>query len=172
MKRRRNQQGQAIAELTASLVLLLAMFCGFVLIAQLATSNIENIIDARGDADENGYLGTANDNGDPIMYWSEGADGYLYTADDKALIGTSDNPSLFKGELKNDDYDLAAAPSYVEDNFVPTMGPLYIFLEAADLTSGSESSSVTLDDLSRLLYVDSPSITLEDNVYMPFMSDF
>ncbi|HBC86994.1 MAG TPA: hypothetical protein DCZ94_08580 [Lentisphaeria bacterium] len=172
MKTRRNQGGQAIVELTVSLVMLLAMFCGFILIAQLATKNVENIITARGEADENGYMGSVSDNGNPILSWNEGADTYLYTADDQAVIGTSDNPSLFSGELKNDEYDLKAAPDYVQDNFSKTMGTLYIFLDAANLTSGNETSSVSLDDLSRMLYVDSSTITLEDTVYMPYMSDF
>ena len=172
MRTHRHEKGQATAELTVAMVGMVAVLCGFILISKLSISNVENILTARGDADGNAITSTLGDGGDAILSWNEGADDYLYTADDIASVGTLDNPALFRGELQNDDFSLRTDFSmpYVSSNFAPTIGPLYIFQPSATLTSGSCSAVVTLDDLSRLLYVDTPSITLTDNVFMPIMS--
>ena len=55
------------------------------------------------------------------------------------------------------------------DNFAPRLEEAgFIFINAAELTSGSSSSTVSLDDLEKVLfYLDTTSITLRDEIYMP-----
>lgn len=173
----RNQNGQAIVELTVSLVGILAIFCGFLLISDLSIKNVDNIIKTRGEADSNAIDPTAINIGASIGHsirsWSEGADNYMYTADDISNpIGVLD-PTPFSGELQNIDFNMNTdlSMSYMHDNFAQSVGGLdFIFLTAADLTSGDNSTSVLLDDLAQFLYVDTPSITLKDQIYIPFTS--
>jgi hypothetical protein len=174
MSAKRNQDGQAIAELTVALVGILAVFCGFLLISNLSIKNVHNIIDARGEADDNSINSRVANVGHSISSWGSGDDNNMYTADDTLNPTAIIDPSYFSGELQNSDFSLNNdfSMTYVGDNFAPNVGdPGFIFLTAANLTSGEASSTVSLDDLTRFLYVDSPSITLEDEVYMPFTGD-
>ena len=178
MSEKRSQGGQAIVELTVSLVGILAIFCGFLLISDLSIKNVDNIIKTRGEADSNAVdpttVNTGASIGHSIRSWSEGADNYMYTADDTSNpIGVLD-PAPFSGELQNINFSLNSdlSMSYIHDNFAQSVGGLnFIFLTAADLTSGDNSSSVLLDDLAQFLYVDTPSITLRDEIYIPWTSE-
>lgn len=175
MSAKRNQNGQAVVELTVSLVGILAVFCGFLLISKLSIQNVDNIIKARGEADDNAINLTIVDTGDPILSWKKGPDNYMYTADDESVKGVFANPLHFSDELKNDDFSLNSdlSMSYIHDNFAPkTLEGNFIFLNASDLTSGSSSSSVSLDDLEKVLfYLNTSSITLKDEIYMPLTSE-
>lgn len=175
MNPKRKQNGQAIVELTVALVGILAIFCGFLLISKLGIQNVDNIIKAREEADDNAINFVLADPGLPILSWDRGTDNYMYTADDTRVTGVFADPSLFSGELQNDIFSLKTdlSMTYIHDNYAPNVGdPNFIFLTAAELTSGSYSSPpILLDDLERLLYVDIASITLMDETYMPFISE-
>ena len=181
MNAKRKQSGQAVVELTVSLVGILAVFCGFLLISKLSIQNVDNIIKARGNADSNAVdpeiVNLGANSGYFIRSWSEGADNYMYTADDTRNLVDVLDPSSFSEELQNGSFnlkeDLAKIDKYKNyNNFAPKTQDVnnvnFIFLGAAGLTSGSSSSSVSLDDLERFLYVDTSRITLKDEIYMPF----
>ena len=174
MRARKNQNGQAIVELTVSLVGILAVFCGFLLISRLSIQNVDNIIKARGDADDNAINSRIADPGNSISGWSAGIDNNMYTADDTPNSVVVD-PTPFSGELQNGIFSLKTdlSMSYIHDNYAPNVGnPDFIFISAAELTSGNYSSQpIQLDDLDRLLYVNAASITLKDESFMPFTSE-
>jgi hypothetical protein len=92
----------------------------------------------------------------------------MYTADDVRVSGVFADPVLFSRELQNDIFSLKSDLS-VSDNFAKRLEePGFIFINAAELTSGSSSSTVSLDDLEKVLfYLDTSSITLRDEIYMP-----
>ncbi|HCE46798.1 MAG TPA: hypothetical protein DET40_24900 [Lentisphaeria bacterium] len=185
MKTRKNQEGQAIVEMTVSLIGMAAIFCGLILVAKLTTSNIENVLSARGNADENGTSRIEGDSGDPIQFWDVGADSYQYSPDDVAMVGTSEDQANFKGQLVvADSIDPSivfrinsSAPAYVDSEMdFKNLQDLSLFLGAADLTSGSSTKNVPIDDmpLAGELFLDNSStsnITLQDTLYMPFMKD-
>ena len=174
MYSRTNQAGQATVELIVSLIGILAVFCGFLLISKLGIQNVDNIIRSRGVADNNAITSVLADPGTPTLSWNSGPDNIPYTADDVRISGTFADPAMFSDELQNGLFSLKNdfSMSYVHENFAPNAGnPDFIFLAAAELTSGSASSSVQLDDLDRLLYVDSPRISLRDESFSPFIND-
>ncbi|MFZ4572460.1 MAG: hypothetical protein ACOYM0_15140 [Bacteroidales bacterium] len=173
MSVKKKQNGQAIVELTVSLVGIIAVFCGFLLISKLSVKNVDNIIKAGGYADDNAVNSIIGNPGHLMLSWDNGADNYMYTADDGRVAGVFADPALFSGELQNDVFSLRSDLSmpYIRNNYTPNVGdPGFIFLTAAGLTSGFNSSSVLLDDLERFLYVNSASITIQDEIYMPFTS--
>ncbi len=183
MKTRKNQDGQAIVEMTVGLVGMAAVLCGFILVANLTTSNIENVLSARGTADENGNMGTIGDNGDAIISWDAGNDNYQYSPDDVAMKGTSEDPNNFKGQLvvQNPDantFNLDSSPSYIDsENSVKSLPDTSLFLSAANLIAGSNSMNVSIDEMPLVsaLFLDNSSISsilLQDTLYMPYMSDF
>ena len=100
MKTRKNQEGQAIVEMTVGLIGMAAVFCGLILVANLTTSNIDNVLLSRGTADENGNSRTIGDQGDPILYWDAGPDQYQYSPDDVSIKGTSEDQADFLCEEK------------------------------------------------------------------------
>lgn len=173
MKNRKYQKGQAIAEMTAGLISIMAVFFGLFLIMELSISNVDNILEARGQADIATYNGVEGDMGTSIRFWEEGTDTLLYTADDEAQIGTSDNGETFVSELGNEEFSLATGLSgeYVENNFTADLEESSLFISAADMTSATESSTVSLDDAERVLFFDSGDISLTDTVYMPFIME-
>jgi len=168
MNAKRNQNGQAIVELTVSLVGILAIFCGFLLISKISIQNVDNIVNSRATADDNAINSLIVNPGLSTSSWDNGPDNYMYTADDVRVNGVFADPVLFSGELQNDIFSLKTDLS-VSDNFAPRVeDPGFIFINAAELTSGSNSSTVLLDDLEKVLfYFDTSSITLRDEIYMP-----
>ncbi|MFA6567214.1 MAG: hypothetical protein WCS96_03305 [Victivallales bacterium] len=174
MNVKRNRDGQAMVELTVSLVGILAVFCGFLLISKLSIQNVDNIIEAREESDDNAINSIIANPGYSILSWGKGSDNYMYTADDTRITGVFADPALFSEELQNDIFSLKSdlLMNYINENFAPNVGnPGFIFLTAANLTSGDSSSSVELDDLEQFFYVDTASITLKDEIYMPFTSE-
>ena len=168
MNAKKKQNGQAIVELTVSLVGILAIFCGFLLISKLSLQNVDNVVNSRSAADDNAINSVIVNPGSSTSSWDNGPDNYMYTADDVRVSGVFADPVLFSGELQNDIFSLKSDLS-VSDNFAPRLEePGFIFINAAELTSGSSSSTVSLDDLEKVLfYLDTPSITLRDEIYMP-----
>jgi len=185
MRPKRGQKGQAIVELTVSLVGILAVFCGFLLISKLSIQNVDNIIKTRGDSDDNAINSRISDTGHSISSWSAGNDKNMYTADDTMNSTGIIDPTFFSGQLQNNNFSLTndLSKPYIRDNFSKDVGNLdFIFVNAAELTSGSNSSQVQLDDLERLLFVyphvnqdgveevllHTDSFSLKDEIFMPF----
>jgi hypothetical protein len=178
-----NQNGQAIVELTVSLVGIISIFCGFLLISKISIKSVENAIAARGNADNNAIISNEQmdlvtlDNGDFIQRWVAGNDGYMYTRDDTSVSDIKDS-ARFKDQLAVNGLDMTTTPLVFEDKSV---SKLYgnvgedLFLVSANLVSGKETDSSMLDPddkryLSFLYTGDPPSISLEDTVYMPIIN--
>jgi hypothetical protein len=183
MNAKKNQNGQAIVELTVSLVGILSIFFGFLLISKLSIKSVDNTITARGYADNesillNEQMDVAPD-GEFILSWKEGIDGYLYTRDDKSDFGVGDS-ARFKDQLILNSLDLTIPPTGLafEDKSVSKIYNNEIkdlFLASASLVLGDkkDSSSIDEDDkryLSFLYTGDIPDISLEDKVYMPIIN--
>jgi hypothetical protein len=165
------QKGQATAEFIVSIIGILSVFTGFFLIVDLGVAKVENVLAARAEADFNSYNGIIGGSGSAILTWTEGSDSFLYTEDDLMSVSTTENPDTFSDELQNDDFSLLDdfSMTYVENNFAATLDPDRVFLPAANLTSGTSTDSVELDEATRLLYFDTPSISVTDSMYMPFI---
>ncbi len=71
---RRGESGQAFAELTVSLVAILAAFIGFLLVAALSSDRVSMLIRAREEADRKSSSGVSSQAGDSIRYWDYGTD--------------------------------------------------------------------------------------------------
>ena len=85
---RRGESGQAFAELTVSLVAILAVFVGFLLIAALCSDRVTTLITARTKADIQSSSGVSSYEGESIQRWDYGADRIPYTTDDDAVPGS------------------------------------------------------------------------------------
>ena len=192
MKIKKDQRGQAIVEMTVSLIGRAAIFCGFILIARLTTGSIESVLSARENVDivANNHEGTFTvDTGNPIRYWKEKIiiDNkghitrypYRYRRDDEAEIGANEDSNNFKGQLivKNPVTFSIDSSSYVDrdstrESSFKNLEDGAMFLNAADLKSGRGSTSITFDnDMTSTLLLDDPnnrSITVDDTLYMPF----
>lgn len=192
MKIKKDQRGQAIVEMTVSLIGMAAIFCGFILIARLTTGSIESVLSARENVDivANNHEGTFTvDTGNPIRYWKEKIiiDNkghitrypYRYRRDDEAEIGANEDSNNFKGQLivKNPVTFSIDSSSYVDrdstrESSFKNLEDGAMFLNAADLKSGRGSTSITFDnDMTSTLLLDDPnnrSITVDDTLYMPF----
>lgn len=183
---RRGESGQAFAELTVSLVAILAVFVGFLLIAALCSDRVTTLITARTKADLKSSSGLSSQEGESIQYWNYGADGIPYTTDDSAVSGSGGNGALFKRQLADNtgNVNLANPPSSsmlggdfteLQDNNV--------FVNAASLASGKDEVS---DSLGKHYRYNNDSNALksaaqwlfgirgtrvEDTVYMPAHKD-
>jgi hypothetical protein len=194
MKTRRSQTGQAIVEMTVSLIGMAAIFCGFILIVRLATGSIESVLSARENADKiannpAGVIIGGGDTGEPILYWKgktivDNARNittypYRYRRDDESEKGTLGDSNIFTGQLidETSTFDIDSS-LYVDraNNFKSLRNDCYMFLNAADLKSGIGSNSITFDSdlptsMTSVLLLDDPtirSINVEDTLYMPF----
>ena len=174
---RKSEQGQAIVELTISLVAVMTVFLGVIFAFALGDANVEGIIQARGTSDD--YAGNgrySGDSGQHILDWSTGSDERYLTNDDEPNIGGNDTPSYFTGELTTDKIDLTSGfeENHVQYNLAADLKDVSsIFLTMAHLT---ESTKVTdpydqelLQDLQgafQTLITDS-DITIKNSAYMP-----
>ena len=193
MKIKKDQRGQAIVEMTVSLIGMAAIFCGFILIARLTTGSIESVLSARENVDivANNHEGTFTvDTGNPIRYWKEKIiiDNkghitrypYRYRRDDEAEIGANEDSNNFKQQLSVNKPTVTFSidsSSYVDrdsesESSFKNLEDMAMFLNAADLKSGRGSNSITFDsDMTSTLLLDDPnnrSITVDDTLYMPF----
>ena len=96
---RRGESGQAFAELTVSLIAILAAFVGFLLVAALSSDRVSTLIRAREEADMKSSGGVSSQSGDSIRYWDYGADEIPFTTDDRAVLGSAGDGALFKRQL-------------------------------------------------------------------------
>ncbi len=176
MKIHNNESGQAIIEFTVSIIAIMVVFLGVMFAFVLGKINVDNIIECRGEADSYAGNGVVNDSGQLISNWESGKDDRYFTNDDEAIIGSNEDPALFKGELAGNSIDLVNGFNYeyVHNNFAKDMNGVYsVFLGMANMTS---SKIVTdpyeidaIDDLrgafTSLIY--DSDLSVENSVYMP-----
>ena len=176
MKIAYNEDGQAIVELTVSIVAIMVVFLGVLFAFALGKINVDNIIECRGTADSYAGNGVVNDSGRPIAHWDPGKDHNYFTNDDEPVLGANDDPQLFMGELSSDSIDLVNGFNYdyVHHNFATDMNGLSsLFLGMANMTSYKVMTDpYEIDDIEDLrgifssLVYDS-DLTVENSVYMP-----
>lgn len=178
-KSRQFEKGQAIAEMTVCMIAIMAVFLGFVVIADLSLYSLRNYLDARETADNEAAW--ADDQvmyGESIQTWSAGDDGLRYTYDDQVDGGTFENPGLFQGEITTGKNNIGVDIDYQEDLplsfYGSTMGEF--FLDAASLVEGrysrvlpSDTEYMTTDMLDFIM--GQSSITVEDKVYIPSVGE-
>ena len=178
--KRKHESGQAIAELCISLIAILAIFVGFLFTVALGVENVQNLIFARGKADQlAANNGATSIGGSPVIAWDYGDDELKFTSDDYAIHGSTRSIETYNNELGNDDITLSELDdSYVKKNFSQTIGsPL--FYQAAQLTSYESINKDPLEDkgltdmveVFRALILDTPDFTLKETVYMPRTQD-
>lgn len=176
---RNDESGQAIVEMTVALIAIMVVFLGIIFAFAIGHSNIDTLLECRGMADSYAGNGSFTDGGVPILTWEEGGDGRMYTNDDTPVIGTNDDPDIFRGELQSDEVDLVNGfnRSYVEHNFAADIaGVSALFLVMANMTSYSQTvdpvEEMDLDGLEsafRELIYDS-DLTVTNSVFMPSFS--
>jgi hypothetical protein len=172
-RQRRNERGQAIAELTVALIAICSVFVGIIFMLAVGQTNIDSLLTVRGVADANALGGLFSSPGYPISRWEEGGDGMMFTNDDEPVMFFVDEPALFKGELQNGEYNLVTAPDYVQENFARDLVDEWMFLAAANMACGSASVDpfevMPIEDLRgafrALIY--RGDITVRNSVYMP-----
>lgn len=171
-----SEKGQAIIELTMSLMAIMAVFLGIIFAFSIGKSNVENIIQCRGQADDYAGNGVAGEYGSPLLTWTEGNDGRMFSNDDVAMSGTIDDGLLFTGELSNGSIDLVSGfgGEYVENNFAEGMDGMFsLFLSMANMTSSTVVTDPydnnTCEDLRNAFesMIYNSDILVENTVYMP-----
>ena len=182
---RRGESGQAFAELTVSLIAILAVFVGFLLIAALCSDRVTTLISARTEADQKSMNGVSSQEGESIQRWDYGADGIPYTTDDSTVPGSGGDGALFKRQLTDNTGNVTlqnppGSMSQLRSDFT-MLQDNNIFVNAASLASGKDEVSDSLgrhydNDASALksaaLFLFGISRThVQDTVYMPAHKD-
>ena len=175
-----DEKGQAIAEMAVSMIAIMAVFLGVIFAFAIGSTNIDNLIACRREADNDAYSSFHNGSGgDQIYTWNEGNDERMFTNDDEPQIGTNDEPEIFKAELQSDNIDLlnGFGSAYVQNNFAADLSEINsIFLSSANMTSYSMESdpyeTMNLEDMrglfSTLFF--SSDLIIENSVYMPMLN--
>ena len=174
---RRGESGQAFAELSVSLIAILAAFIGFLLVAALSSDHVSTLIRAREEADRKSSSGVSSNGGNSIRYWDYGVDEIPFTADDNAVLGSAGDGALFKRQLTDNSGQVMLSnppsSSALGSDF-SSLQDSNLFVNAADLASGSAGTSNTLhshnisslEPAIRLLFgIDGTRV--EERVYMP-----
>ena len=174
---RRGESGQAFAELTVSLIAILAVFVGFLLIAALGSDRVSTLIRAREDADRKSSSGISSQGGESIRYWDYGSDEVPFTTDDQPVLGSTGDGAYFKNQLADNTHEVALqnppSSSHLRSDF-SGLQDANLFVNAASLAEGSARTSSTLRDhnieslesaIEWLFGIRSTSI--EETVYMP-----
>ena len=175
-----SEKGQAIVEMTISMIAIMVVFLGIIFAFAIGSTNIENLLSCRKNADNCSYSQIYGSNNQTVLTWTEGKDGRMYTNDDVAIISSNDKPDLFKGELQSDSIDLVNGfgGSYVKNNFANDLsGTDAIFLNAANLTSYSLFSdpyeAMNIENLrgafSKLIA--NSDLEIHNSIYMPIMNN-
>ena len=177
----RGESGQAFAELTVSLIAILAAFIGFLLVAALSSDSVSMLIRAREEADRKSSSGVSSQGGDSIRYWDYGVDEIPFTTDDHPVIGSAGDGALFKHELADNTghVQLTNPPSSstLGSDF-SSLQDANMFVNAASLASGDArtTDSLRAHNLSsiepavRWLF-GVRSTRVEDTVFMPAHKD-
>ena len=174
---RSGEDGQAVIEMTMSLIAIMAVFLGIIFAYAIGKNNVENIIECRGTAD--GFAGNGASSGSygkPILTWDAGKDGRMFTNDDVPVTGAIDDAPLFMDELNNGSIDLTSNfnADYIHNNFASNMQSEYsVFLSMANMTSATTVTDPyengTLEDLhgafNSIIY--DSDIIIENSVFMP-----
>ena len=172
---RRGESGQAFAELTVSLLAILAAFIGFLLIAALGSDRVSTLIRAREDADRKSSSGVSSQGGESIRYWDYGADEIPFTTDDHAVLGSAGDGALFKRQLVDNTGKLTLSnPSLPFDSEFASLQDSNMFVNAASLATGDARTTDSLREhnLGSLEYAVKwlfgvNGTRVEDTVYMP-----
>lgn len=177
-----NESGQAFTELVVALIGILIVFSGFLMISGLSIEGIENLIQARGRADDNaqgGILSSAN--AQYIRSWDYGPNDIPFTYSDKPIASSMADGAIFVSNL-NDNTGLfmlgalSTNTTYVpaHNNFASDLAAGNIFISAAQLTGGRSTEGDplgkrNLGELKNLInkFFIGGDITLTDTVYMP-----
>ena len=174
---RRGESGQAFAELTVSLIAILAVFVGFLLIAALGSDRVSTLIRAREDADRKSSSGVSSQGGESIRYWDYGTDEVPFTADDRPVFGSTGDGAYFRNQLADNTNEVTLqnppSSSYLRSDF-STLQDSNLFVNAASLAEGSARTSSTLRD-HNIQSLESAiewlfgirSTNIEETVYMP-----
>ena len=99
--RRNGESGQAFAELTISLIAIMAAFAGFLLVSVLSADGVSISIEARKRADElssNGYYSNAVGS---ISRWDHAPDASPFASDDLDSQGGDRDGAMFKYQLRD-----------------------------------------------------------------------
>ena len=178
MTRRKQERGQALAELVIGMIGLCAVIIGLLTIAVLGMAGIKNTIAAREKADLFSIRGQENGSPENIATWNKGRDNLSFTNDDARKMGTPPNAESFLGELSDNTKTFQTAmlshTQYAENAFESKVIESNIFLSAARLTAANEviSDPLTLYrhfDAARILKsLGLPSgFTIKDTISMP-----
>ena len=176
---RRGESGQAFAELTVSLLAILAAFIGFLLIAALGSDRVSTLIRAREDADRKSSSGVSSQGGESIRYWDNGEDEIPFTTDDHAVLGSAGDGALFKRQLVDNTGKLTLSnPSLPFDSEFASLQDSNMFVNAASLATGDARTTDSLREhnLGSLEYAVKwlfgvNGTRVEDTVYMPAHKD-
>ena len=176
---RRGESGQAFAELTVSLLAILAAFIGFLLIAALGSDRVSTLIRAREDADRKSSSGVSSQGGESIRCWDYGADEIPFTTDDHAVLGSAGDGALFKRQLVDNTGKLTLSnPSLPFDSEFASLQDSNMFVNAASLATGDARTTDSLREhnLGSLEYAVKwlfgvNGTRVEDTVYMPAHKD-
>ena len=183
MKRglRRGDSGQAFAELTVSLIAILAAFVGFLLVAALSSDRVSMLIQARKEADTNARSGLSSNEARSIRYWDYGADEIPFTTDDHAVLGSAGDGAFFKYQLADNTGEVTLtnppSSSTLGSDFT-ALQDSNMFVNAASMASGDAWTTNSLRDHNigslestiRLLF-GVRSTRVEESVYMPAHKD-
>lgn len=143
---RKTQNGQALAELAVCLIALMVVLLGFFLISALTMGNVENVIDAREEADKRARKGTlGGENAQNISHWAYGNRNIAFTADDTPVTQSDAYGAKFLEILRipGEDFTLTSAggsgKEYLQIHYnpVPDISAVNVFLSAANLTAGT-----------------------------------
>jgi len=181
MRKRKSEQGQALGELTISLVGLCAVMVGMLTIACLGMNGVRNTIAARTQADQFSFRGIENGSPDNISTWKNGSDGIPFTNDDVSLRGSSPNSEIFLGELTDNTGAFRtgqlAKTSYSEHAIESKVIESDLFLSSAKLTQAEKTIADPLSlyrhfDAARVLRaLGFPSVfIIRDKISMPVNS--
>ena len=144
---RRGESGQAFAELTVSLIAILAAFIGFLLVAALSSDRVSMLIRARESADMMSANGVSSQGGQSVRYWNYGEDEIPFTTDDSIVTGAAGDGALFKRQLTDNTGEvmLTNPPTNLtlESDF-SSLQDSHLFVNAASLASGDAGTSDTL----------------------------
>ena len=174
---RRGESGQAFAELTVSLIAILAAFVGFLLIAALGSDRVSTLVRARERADMNSTSGVISMDGRSIRYWDYGADEIPFTVDDSPVSGSTGDGAFFRWQLTDNTGNVPLQNPPASSNLTSGFSSLQesdLFLNAATLTEGQYGTTDTLRDhnleslssaVRWLFRIDGTRV--EETVYLP-----
>lgn len=183
---RRGESGQAFAELSVSLIAILAAFIGFLLVAALSSDRVSTLIRAREKVDAkfgNNFVAvySSGEDVESIRNWNKGADGIPFTADDEKILGSPGDSTVFADQLSDNTGRLmlqnppSSLPQLKSD--FSSLSSSNFFVNAACLISDTESSDPfyehKLDSLQNSIQwlFGIRNVRIEERVFMPAHKD-